>query len=141
MGSVECRFGSRIEIHGEFDRKDLPEILGGIDVLIVPSLAAETFSLVAVEAQAAGLPLIASNVGALPERVEDGVNGLLVPPGDVVALAAAIERLRDPAELERLRAGVRPPLSAREHAERIRQVYEEAGASATSGSRTPPRRS
>ena len=93
--------------------------------MIVPSLAAETFSLVAVEAQAAGLPLIVSNVGALPERVEDGVNGILVPPGDVAALAAAIEQLRDPAEVERLGASVRPPLTVRKHAARVRLVYEE----------------
>jgi glycogen(starch) synthase len=126
--SLERRFGTRIELHGAFDRENLPHILGGIDVLIVPSLAAETFSLVAVEAQAAGLPLIVSNIGALPERVEEGVNGLLVPPGDVAALSAAIERLRDPVEVERLRAGVRPPATTREHAERMREVYAEVGA-------------
>jgi glycosyltransferase involved in cell wall biosynthesis len=124
--SLERRFGPRIELHGGFDREDLPRILGGIDVLVVPSLAAETFSLAAVEAQAAGLPLIVSNIGALAERVEEGVNGLLVPPGDVGALAAAIERLRDPTQVERLRTGVRPPLTAQEHAAQIRELYEAA---------------
>lgn len=66
------------------------------DVLLVCS-AFETFGRVAVEAQKYGLPVILSNVGANPERIEDGVNGLLYQKGDVTDLVAKIEILRDAA--------------------------------------------
>lgn len=66
------------------------------DVLVVCS-AFETFGRVAVEAQKCGLPVILSNVGANPERIEDGVNGLLYQKGNVADLVAKIEMLRDEA--------------------------------------------
>lgn len=55
----------------------------------------ETFGRVAVEAQKCGLPLILSDVGANPERIEDGVNGLLYQKGNIAELAEKIEILRD----------------------------------------------
>jgi glycosyltransferase involved in cell wall biosynthesis len=71
---------------------DLPSLLAALDVVAVPSWN-EAFSLVAAEAMAAGRPLVASRAGGLQELIEDGVTGLLVPPRDVPALAAGIERL------------------------------------------------
>jgi len=83
-----------------------------------------------IEAQAAGLPVIASRVGGIPEAVEDGVTGYLVPPGDVDALAHAIVRLADaPDEAARIGANLR---STRERlgwgsiTDRVREVYEQA---------------
>lgn len=64
------------------------------DVLVVCS-GFETFGRVAVEAQKCGLPVILSNVGANPERIEDGVNGLLYTKGDINDLVTKIEMLRD----------------------------------------------
>ena len=64
------------------------------DVLVVCS-SFETFGRVSVEAQKYGLPVILSNVGANPERVEDGVNGLLYKKGDIDDLVHKIELLRD----------------------------------------------
>jgi glycosyltransferase involved in cell wall biosynthesis len=60
-----------------------------------------------LQASSAGVPIVAGNTGGIPEAVRDGVNGLLVPPGDVVALTQAIGRLlRDPDLAQRLgRAG------------------------------------
>jgi glycosyltransferase involved in cell wall biosynthesis len=58
--------------------------------VILPSIWAEPFGLVAVEAMAAGTPCIASDHAALPELITHGVDGTLVPPGDPRALAAAI---------------------------------------------------
>jgi glycosyltransferase involved in cell wall biosynthesis len=77
-------------------RADIPRVMADLDVFVLPSLW-EGFGLVLVEAMAAGRPVVASAVGPIPEIVEDGVTGLLVPPGDPAALADAIVRLlRDP---------------------------------------------
>jgi glycosyltransferase involved in cell wall biosynthesis len=71
-------------------------------IVVVPSLG-EGFGMVALEAMERGRPVIASAVGGLPELVLDGETGLVVPPGDAEALAAAIVRLaRDPALAQRL---------------------------------------
>jgi glycosyltransferase involved in cell wall biosynthesis len=64
------------------------------DALLFPTRL-EGFGLVALEAQACGLPVITTNVSSLPEVVEDQVSGLLCPPDDVLAFADAIRRLRD----------------------------------------------
>jgi glycosyltransferase involved in cell wall biosynthesis len=72
-------------------------------VAVVPSIWPEPFGLVALEAMAAGRPVIASAAGALPEILGDGKAGVLVPPGDPGALRAALERLLgDPALRQRL---------------------------------------
>ena len=64
------------------------------EVVVVPSFG-EGFGMVALEAMERGRPVIASDVGGLPEIVDDGRTGILVPPGDVEALARAIEELAD----------------------------------------------
>jgi glycosyltransferase involved in cell wall biosynthesis len=78
-------------------RNDVPACLRAMDVVVHPSLT-EAFCQAVVEALAAGMPLVATNVAAAPEVVTDGEHGLLVPPGDPQALAAATLRIyRDPA--------------------------------------------
>lgn len=69
-------------------------VVAGLDVVAVPSRS-EGQSILAVEAMALGKPVVASDVGGLPEVVEDGVTGLLVPAGDHAALASAIVSLLD----------------------------------------------
>lgn len=72
------------------------------DLFVLPTLA-DCFPLVIQEAMAAGLPVIASDVGAIREAIADGATGLLIAPGDVQALGAAIETLaRDPARREEM---------------------------------------
>jgi glycosyltransferase involved in cell wall biosynthesis len=66
--------------------------LAAAEVACMPSLR-EGLSVFCLEAQAAGLPVVASRIGGLPEAVADGETGILVAPGDEVALAAALERL------------------------------------------------
>ena len=88
-------------------REDVDTVLGAADALVVPSTRPEPLGLVALEAGAAGLPVVASAAGGVAEAVRDGVSGLLVAPGDPAALAAALARLAaDPGEAARMgRAG------------------------------------
>lgn len=72
--------------------------IAAADAVVCPSLQ-ESFGLVAVEAQACGKPVVASRIDGLQEVIVDGETGLLVPPGDPAALAAAMERLLDAPEL------------------------------------------
>jgi glycosyltransferase involved in cell wall biosynthesis len=105
-------FADRIVAHnGAYDAGQLAARMGRIDWCLVPSVWPEAFGLVASEAWLHGRPVIASAVGGLAERVKDGENGLLVPPGDARALADAIRRACAEEGLwDRLVAGIRPPV-------------------------------
>jgi len=81
-------------------RRDVPQVLAASDAFVMCSLW-EGLGLVFLEAMATGLPVLATRVSAVPEVVEDGRTGLLVPPADVDALCAAMLRLADDAELRR----------------------------------------
>jgi glycosyltransferase involved in cell wall biosynthesis len=73
-------------------QEDVPAFLAGLDVAVLPSRA-EGMSNAVLEYMAAARPIVATRVGATPEMIHNGKHGLLVPPGDAVALAAAIGRL------------------------------------------------
>ncbi|OYD17115.1 hypothetical protein CH333_01900 [candidate division WOR-3 bacterium JGI_Cruoil_03_44_89] len=70
-------------------RKDIPSVLNSLDLFVCPSTA-EHFGRVIIEAMSCGLPVVAINSGGVPEIVVDNVTGILVPPGDISALADAI---------------------------------------------------
>ncbi len=76
-------------------RGDVPALVRSATVTVVPSTWAESFGLTVVEGMAAGTAVIASAVGGIPELMRDGESGLLVPPGNPEALAAALRRLLD----------------------------------------------
>ena len=82
------------------DRSDVADMLAQADVFVLSSTS-EGLPLSILEAMAAALPVVASSVGGVPEAVEDGETGLLVPPRDPVRLAAALERLLVDPELRR----------------------------------------
>jgi glycosyltransferase involved in cell wall biosynthesis len=97
----------RVHLTGFVEHTAVPAVLASLDVLVLPS-AYEEMGSVLTEALASGLPVVASDVGGIPEVVRHGQTGLLVPPGDVAALAAALDRLAADADLRaRLSAGAR----------------------------------
>jgi len=108
-------------------RSDASALIESMDVLVVPSLT-EGSPLVTLEAMAAGVPVVASAVGGIPDQVRHGEEGLLVPPGDTEALGEALlDLLRDPGRARRLgEAGRRRATSEFGHATmvgRIEDVY------------------
>ena len=115
----------------QFDgfRGDVPSLLRELDLVVLPSLW-EGFGLGLLEAMAAGLPVVATAVGPVPEVVVDGQTGLLVPPEDPPALAEAVARvLLDPALAERLgragRARVEQEFTVERTVERTDALYRE----------------
>jgi len=115
---------------GAYAPAQLPERLAQVELVAVPSLWVENAPFAIREAFAAGRPVLASDLGALPESVRDGVDGLLLPAGDVGAWRAALARLaRERGELERLSAGVRAPRALDELAAELCAHYAELRAS------------
>ena len=111
-------------------RRDLGTVLGAADAVCVPSTRPDPLPNSALEAAAAGLPVVAAAHGGLPEIVEDGRTGLLVPPGDPRALARALARLLgDPALGRRLGAAAAADVRERFAPERlgaaVQSVYDE----------------
>ena len=109
--------------------ENTPTLFAACDIAAVPSRS-EGQGIAALEAMAAGAPVVAAKVGGLPEMVEDGVNGLLVTPGDASALSIALEGLRKDSGL-RGRLGGAGQTYAQTHGDigrmirAIEQVYEE----------------
>jgi len=90
----------RVQFLGETPHERVPAVLRQLDIFVMPSTW-EGFGVAAVEAAACGLPVVASAVHGIPDVVVHGETGLLVPPRDAGALAAAIRRLADDGALRR----------------------------------------
>lgn len=119
--------GDRIAFTGAVGQDRIRELYAAADVFCLPSFA-EGVPVVLMEAMAMEVPVVTSRIMGIPELVEDGVNGLLIAPGDVAGLDAALERLaRDPAERRRLGEAGRSKIVA-EYAldtsvERLEQLF------------------
>ncbi len=81
-------------------RSDIPALLKSLDMVVMPSIQ-ESFPRVPLEAMAMKVPVIATTVGGLPESIDDGKTGILVPPGDVDSLCKAIKYLIENSELRK----------------------------------------
>jgi glycosyltransferase involved in cell wall biosynthesis len=102
----------RVSFAGALPRDRVLRRLAGARAALLPSLW-ENLPHAAVEALSVGTPVVATSVGGVPEVVHDNVNGLLVPPGDVAALAAAMRSLADDDSLrDRLAAAAKPSVEA-----------------------------
>ena len=96
----------RVVLAGPRTREEVAADLASSDVLVAPSVPTkqgrrEGIPVVLMEAMSSGLPVVASGISGIPELVDDGWNGLLVPPGDPAALARALRRLALSASLRR----------------------------------------
>jgi glycosyltransferase involved in cell wall biosynthesis len=118
-------------MRGWLGREAAGQLLSRASVFVLPSYA-EGLPMSVLEAMAAGCPVVATRVGGIPDLITDGVDGLLVPPGDPHALAAALERiLRDPAFARQLGNAARQTIANRYTAERslerLEQLYAGLG--------------
>lgn len=122
--------GSRVELAGRAASSALPALLADADVAVLPARGGESFGIVLLEAMAAGVPIVATDIPGYRAVARHDREALLVPPDDPAALAGALARLLDDAALaERLRAAGRA--RAEEHAwahvaRRMREVYADA---------------
>lgn len=82
-------------------QRDIPGILAHLDLLVLATTTHEAFGRVVVEAQASGVPVVATRVGGVIDIIEDGKNGLLVPPADHKSMADAIMRVYEDTHLAR----------------------------------------
>ncbi len=119
-----------IDIRGRVAGSELWSALHGADVLCAPSLSGESFGMVLTEAFAAGTPVIASEIAGYSDVVTDGVDGILVPPGDPQRLAEELQRAHlEPQRLVEMGAAARR--SAQRYAwprvaDEVSEVYERA---------------
>ncbi len=119
---------SRLEVRPWASRHEIPSLLQSTTLFVFPSICPETLGIVGLEAMAFGLPVVASDVGGVRQWLRHGENGLLVPPKDHHALAAAIESLINaPETLMRMgKAGldtVRNGFLVQQHVERLTSLY------------------
>lgn len=120
------RTDPRITLKGPIAPGRVGDVFKHVDVLVVPSLWFENCPLTIQEALASGTPIIASDFGALPEFVQDGVNGLLFARGDVEALTRTMERvIGDASLLRRLSDGAHAGLDISESSAALEHLYGE----------------
>jgi glycosyltransferase involved in cell wall biosynthesis len=114
----------RINFAGPFKREKVGEVLSGLDVLVVPSRWYENQPGVIFEAFAAGIPVVATNLGGMSEFVKHEENGLLFELGDAEDLARQLRRLgEEPGLLEGLRAGIGPVKTVKQDVDQLEKLY------------------
>ena len=127
--ALELGLADRVRIEGGLPHEEVSAALQQIDVFCMPSLA-ESFGVAAVEAAACGLAVVASRTGGIPEVVQDGVTGILVEPGDPLALGNALcDLVNDPDRMRTMgeagRAMVEKSFDWSHNLSQMEAVYEE----------------
>ena len=116
----------RIQFCGTFPNSTIGKIFSGLDVLVVPSIWYENTPLVIYSAQAAGCPVIASDLGGMAEVIHHEDNGLLFKSGNVAELARALQRLSEDRNLlEHLAKRAVMPRSIQNYVWQLEGVYED----------------
>jgi glycosyltransferase involved in cell wall biosynthesis len=117
--------GFEVCFRGPYQREDLPVALNDQDVAVLPAIWPETFSIVIREANLLGLPVIASRIGAIPEAIEEGVNGFLFRPGDSEDLRKGMLRfLEAPGLIREMASKMESPKTMAAHAREMAQIYD-----------------
>ncbi|CAN5632111.1 hypothetical protein BH24ACT22_BH24ACT22_14720 [soil metagenome] len=115
----------RVEFRGTFSLEELGSVFSEIDMLVVPSRWYENAPGVIFEAFAAGVPVIATNLGGMSEFVRPEENGLLFGLEDVEGLACQLNRLAgEPGLLERLREGIPSVKTVGEYVDEVEELYD-----------------
>ena len=101
-----CAHHKRVHLPGAIGRQQVAQLLAESDLFVNPGIIdsngrAEGLGITTIEAMASGLSVVGSRVGGIVETIFDNVTGLLIPPGDVGALAGAVGRLLDDPDLRR----------------------------------------
>ena len=115
-----------VKFRGPFERDRLSDALKDQDVVVLPSICYETFSFVIREANHLGLPVIASRIGAIPEAIEEGKNGLLFAPGDSESLRRCMLRfIEEPESIQAMDVKARRVKMMEEHAAELVGIYQQ----------------
>jgi glycosyltransferase involved in cell wall biosynthesis len=122
---------NRIIFHGWTDRKKTEELLKKTHLVVVPSLYPEAFGIIGIEAMMYGKPVVAYNVGGIPDWLENGKTGILVKQGDKKELGSSISRLIDNNNYyEELSANsasaAKNKFSSETHITKLMKIYEKA---------------
>jgi glycosyltransferase involved in cell wall biosynthesis len=113
-----------VSFKGAFAREELPRVLGELDVLVVPSLWAENSPVTIHEARVARLPVLAADIGGMPDLIREGEAGWLFRAGDAGDLRRQIAAvLEAPQQLARVRSRIRPVKSIEENAHELEALY------------------
>lgn len=111
-------------LKGSYYQHQLPELLGGIDVAIIPPVWEDNGPQTVMETLGGGVPVIGAAIGGIPDLVKDGVNGLLFRAGDADDLARAMARILDDRSLiARLAGGITAPRTMADHEQSLRAMY------------------
>ena len=122
--AAQARQDPRLTLRSAVSPNEVIGVMANYDLIAVPSRCLETGPLVALEAFAAGVPVLGANLGGIAELVRDGVDGVLVAADDPAAWAAAIERLvEDRRAIDAMRARVEPPRTMNAVADDMATLY------------------
>ena len=115
----------RIDLMGSFGHTQLTKILAGMDILVMPSICYENCPLAILEAFANGVPVIATDIGGIPELVRHNCNGLLFQRGDVLDLKQKMERvINEPGLIQKFKENIPRVKSVKEECNELLEIYK-----------------
>jgi len=120
-----ARADERIDFVGKYEHTELTRLLADIDILVMPSIWYEAYGLSILEAFANKVPVVATDIGGIPEIVHDGHNGLLFKRDDVLGLKQKMERLiNEPGLIRKFKENIPRVKSANEESAELLNIYE-----------------
>jgi len=115
----------RIDFMGHYEHAELTKVLVDIDILVMPSICYENYPLAILEAFANGVPVIATDIGGIPELVRDNCNGLLFQREDVLDLKEKMERvINEPGLIQKFRENILRVKSVNEECSELLEIYK-----------------